>query len=345
MAAHFTNPLTPPNGGGWSRDRQNAILTAAMGLPRNPNTFANNPLHRASQKRTDDEWLKACLSDPSTRILPLWQLKPFVRNVDGAEDRREIGWWAPADMGDLMSDDGLCVLLGEMDKRVYFALDVPGGADLGEAAPFKGNGTFAKLRDVAAGLQPGEAAILAQAKSMIDWHARHKFCANCGQETTPGAAGYKRICAACGVEHFPRTDPVVITLVVKDDMCLLGRSAGFPGNMYSCLAGFIEPGESIEEAVVREINEEVGVNVTCIRYHSTQPWPYPSSLMIGCIAEALDDTVCVDGVEIESAKWILRADVCKLINGEYCDDIRLPSPMAIAHQLIRSWALEEDDAS
>ncbi len=329
-----------PSMGELPQSGRRAILAAAMS--RNPNTFANSPLNRASEKRSDKAWLEACLADPTTHILPLWQLKPFVTMAEAADESCDIGWLAPGELSGALSDQALCLFLGEMDGRAHFALDIRAEEDPGAEAPFNAAGTFAELRDVAAKLQPGEAAIIAQARSMIDWHGRHKFCANCGAKTAPVEAGYKRECSACGAEHFPRTDPVVITLVVKGDRCLLGRSARFPGNMYSCLAGFIEPGESVEEAVVREIEEEVGVTVSNIRYHSTQPWPYPSSLMIGCIADALDDNFRVDGVEIESALWLSREEVLKLVNGEERDDVRLPPPMAIAHQLVRAWALGEE---
>ncbi len=311
-----------------------------MGLPRNPNVFANNPLYRASEKRTDDNWLKARLADPSTRILPLSQIKPFMRERKGKDDRLDIGWLAPEDMTDILAAHPICVLLGERNGKAHFAVEITGDVDPG--APFAGTGMFVEYREVMAKLQPSDAAILAQAKSLIDWHRLHQFCANCGNKTVLTNAGYKRVCGTCGVEHFPRIDPVVITLVVKGDKCLLGRSARFPGNMYSALAGFIEPGETIEEAVAREIKEEVDVDVTNVRYHSTQPWPFPSSLMIGCVADAVDETVNVDGVEIESAIWLTRDAARKLINGEDADDMRLPPPMAIAHQLIRQWAFQDE---
>lgn len=311
-----------------------------MGFPRNPNTFANNPLHRASEKRADDNWLKARLSDPSTRILLLRHIKPFVREREGNDDGLDIGWLAPEDMTDILATHPICVLLGEQDGKAHFAVEITD--DMEPGISFSGTGMFAEYREVIAKLQPGDAAILAQAKSLIDWHRLHRFCANCGNETVLTNAGYKRTCGTCGVEHFPRIDPVVITLVVKGDRCLLGRGGRFPGNMYSALAGFIEPGETIEEAVVREIKEEVGVDVTNVRYHSTQPWPFPSSLMIGCIADAVDENVKVDGVEIESAIWLTRADARKLINGEDGNDMSLPPSMAIAHQLIRHWAFQDE---
>ena len=310
-----------------------------MGLSRNPNTFANNPLARVAEKRTDDAWLASCLADPATRLVPFWRLKPFIRGDEAAE----IGWLSPERLKVQLDAGAPCILLGERGGTVHFALDVESDEDPSSQSPFDGGGAFSELRDIAAKLEPGEAAILAQAKSLIDWHARHGFCAKCGEKTLLADAGYKRVCGTCKTEHFPHTDPVVITLVAYGDRCLLGRNARFPGVMYSALAGFIEPGESIEEAVVREIKEEVGVDVVNVRYHSTQPWPYPSSLMNGCIAEALDDKVEVDGDEIEAAIWLTRGDVKRLINGERRDDVRLPPPMAIAHQLIRAWAFDEEN--
>ena len=153
--------------------------------------------------------------------------------------------------------------------------------------------------------------------------------------------GYKRTCPKCSAEHFPRTDPVVITLVVRGDECLLGRGADWPENFYSAIAGFLEPGETVEEAVRREVMEETNIHVGDVRYHSTQPWPYPSSLMIGTIADALSSEITVDKTELADAKWISRGEALSILKGEGDDSFRLPPPMAIAHQLIRSWASED----
>lgn len=184
---------------------------------------------------------------------------------------------------------------------------------------------------------PGEAGALAQAKSLLLWHARHRFCANCGAPTAPGQAGLRRDCAACGAQHFPRTDPVTIMLVSHGDRCLLGRQARFVAGSYSCLAGFVSPGETIEDAVRREVLEEAGILVGRVRYLLSQPWPFPSSLMIGCLAEALDDAITLEREELEDGRWFSRQDAALMLERTHPDGLITPPPMAIAHHLIRAW--------
>jgi len=179
--------------------------------------------------------------------------------------------------------------------------------------------------------------MIATAKSMFEWRRKHRHCANCGAKTDVIEGGWKRVCPACTTQHFPRTDPVVIMLATKGERCLLGRQAAWPKGMYSALAGFLEPGESIEEACARELFEEAAVRATSVRYHSTQPWPYPSSLMIGLIAEIETDEAVADNIEIDEVRWFSRADAGALIRGELAD-AKAPPGMAIAHQLIKAWA-------
>jgi NAD+ diphosphatase len=172
---------------------------------------------------------------------------------------------------------------------------------------------------------------------MIDWHNRHGFCANCGAATTLTDGGYRRACGNCNAEHFPRTDPVVIMLPIKGDRCVLGRSPRFPPTMWSCLAGFCEPGESIEEAVRREVAEEVGVTCARVRYFASQPWPFPASLMIGCHAEAVSDEVVIDKSEIEDARWFDRAELKSMLLRQHPQELSTPPPIAIAHHIIRDF--------
>jgi NAD+ diphosphatase len=173
---------------------------------------------------------------------------------------------------------------------------------------------------------------------MIDWHQRHGFCARCGTRTTMADAGYKRVCPNCNAEHFPRTDPVVIMLATHGDACLVGRGKQFPRGMFSALAGFIEPGETIEEAVRRELMEEAGLKVGRVTYHTTQPWPFPSSLMIGCFAEAESRDTKVDETEIAEVRWLERDLARRLVKGEGVDGVWVPPAIAIAHHLIKDWA-------
>jgi NAD+ diphosphatase len=178
---------------------------------------------------------------------------------------------------------------------------------------------------------------LAEAKAVLGWHARHRFCPNCGAATNVVQAGWRRDCPSCHAEHFPRTDPVVIMLAIAGDRCVLGRSPRFPQSMWSCLAGFAEPGESIEEAVRREVREEVGLACARVAYFASQPWPFPSSLMIGCHAEALTENIVIDKSEIEDARWFERAELKLMLAREHPHGLAAPPPIAIAHHIIRAF--------
>jgi len=205
--------------------------------------------------------------------------------------------------------------------------------------PLEGLGRFEDLRAISMDLPSTEAAIAATAKSMFEWRRRHRHCASCGEISEVADGGWKRICPSCKAEHFPRTDPVVIMLPVHGEKCLLGRQAAWPKGMFSALAGFLEPGESIEEACARELNEEAGLRATQVRYHSTQPWPYPSSLMIGLIAEVENEDAAPDQTELDEVRWFTRPEARELIKGSL-PGARAPGAMAIAHQLIRAWSEE-----
>jgi NAD+ diphosphatase len=306
-------------------------------LPKNPNIFANSPLDRAAHLRTDQEWLAAALTDKRTLFIPVWKLMPFL--IKNREGRREAGWITSELAMPLMQPGATTIFLGLHRDGAHFAIDVSGSPDPSADGVLAGLGTFADLRTVAEEIDPGDAAILAQAKSIIDWHQRHGFCANCGNETAQADAGYKRYCEACNTEHFPRTDPVVIMLALQGDKCLLGRQAKWPQGFYSALAGFVEPGETIEEAVARELMEEAGIKIGDVLFHSTQPWPYPSSLMIGCYARATTTEITIDGNELSDAKWFSREEIRDSLQRKG-GDLRMPPPLAIAHQLVKSWIEE-----
>ncbi len=184
---------------------------------------------------------------------------------------------------------------------------------------------------------PGQLSAIAVAKSMVNWHQRHGYCANCGTRTAMREGGWKRECPNCKAEHFPRTDPVVIMLVALDDRVLLGRQKQFPPGMYSCLAGFVEAAETIEDAVRREIFEESGIRCTDVNYYMTQPWPYPSSLMIGCTARATSENIVVDRTELEDARWFDRSEATLMIKRQHPDGLAGPHPFAIAHHLLGRW--------
>ncbi len=226
------------------------------------------------------------------------------------------------------------IYLGTLAGSPVFAFALP-DAPAFEADPYR----TLDLRSIATegAVPPDEMGLLATAKSMLDWHARHGFCARCGTPTAMRAGGFRRECPACGAHHFPRTDPVVIMLVRRGDTCLLGRGAHFREGMYSCLAGFLEPGETIEAAVAREVFEETRVRVAGVRYHASQPWPFPSSLMIGCIAEGLDAAIVTDPAELADARWFDREAVLRMLEGRHPEGIHAPPPMAIAHTLMRAF--------
>ncbi len=182
---------------------------------------------------------------------------------------------------------------------------------------------------------------IAEAKAVLHWHARHRFCPNCGMATQAVDGGWKRTCPQCKAEHFPRTDPVVIMLVVEGDRCLLGRSPRFVPTMWSCLAGFIEPGESFEDAVHRETREEAGISCGRVKYYRSQPWPFPTSLMIGCHAEALTRDIVVDRAELEDARWFNKDEVVTMMQRKHAQGLTTPPPVAIAHHIIRAWVEDE----
>lgn len=300
--------------------------------------FSGNPLDRASEKRTDTEWVTSRRNDPSSFILPVWRLQPLLLGPE--KGPFEAGFLKPGLCESLASPDAPCVLLGTEKERALFALDISASEDPATVGPLAGLGHFRDMRAAAALLPAKDIAILGQAKAMIDWHQRHGFCARCGASTLFADAGYKRVCPDCNAEHFPRTDPVVIMLATHGDSCLVGRGKQFPRGMYSALAGFIEPGETIEEAVRRELREEAGVIAGKVTYRATQPWPFPSSLMIGCFAEADSREIKVDETELAEAIWLKRETARALINGERVEGLWVPPAIAIAHHLIKDFAFQ-----
>ena len=312
------------------------------------NIFAGGHLDRAGNARRNADWLAAQFDDPAARFLPMWQLKaPLQPN-----DTPSLNWVSRA-QAQVSLDGANAILLGVDPQNVpYFAFEVVSD---GDTPPFP-DIRYEEVRSIAPSIPRGDASLLAQARSLIDWHRRHGFCAVCGAPTRMADAGYVRRCSStgCGASHFPRTDPVVIMLIAHGDRCLVGRQQWFPNGFYSTLAGFMEPGESIEEAVRREVWEEAAIEVGEVRYHSSQPWPYPSSLMIGCIGEATTDQITVDEHELDDARWVDRDAVKRAIDkvtakafdpftevatpdesGEF--ELLVPAPMAIAHQLMRAW--------
>jgi NAD+ diphosphatase len=299
-----------------------------------PIVFTGSPLDRVAEKRRDPRWVAERLADESTRFLPLWRLEPLLKS--GGPGGLA---WARRILFEDLDAVPEPLLLGEADSVTHFAVDLSALEKPVEELGLAGQAGFEDLRAAAGRLPAGEAAIAAQARSLVDWHARHQHCAVCSGATQPKFGGLQRNCLDCGAEHHPRTDPVAIVLVVRGDRCLLGRGPGWPDRMYSALAGFVEPGESIEEAARREVLEESAVRVGDVRYVASQPWPFPSSLMIGCLGEALSEEITVDRTELQDAAWFDRAVVRQALEGRH-DELIVPPPFAIAHQLMRAWIAE-----
>lgn len=291
--------------------------------------FAVNPLDRLSDQREDAAKMQALLADPDARTLLLAGEAPLMTSVgDPLFSLAEAG-----DIGAL----GERVFLGLGPRGPLFACRI----ETYNPDDMQGPGlTTVDLRTIAVrGLVPPDlVGALGQAKSVLHWHARHRFCAHCGAPTRMTASGWRRECDACKTQHFPRTDPVVIMLTTRGEDCLLGRQARFPPGMYSCLAGFLEPGETIEDAVRRELYEEAGVRAGAVRYLASQPWPFPASLMIGCLAEVAAPELKVDHEELEDARWFTRDECRAILAGAHGGGVTCPPPMAIANFLMRQWA-------
>ncbi|MDZ4135566.1 MAG: NAD(+) diphosphatase, partial [Paracoccaceae bacterium] len=299
-------------------------------------TFGASGLDRAAQLRGDAPALADLLSKGG-QVLPIWRGKPLT--VAGAA----LGWVVAGHP--VLAAGQMPIFLGLDDGIARFAMDISdwspeAGAEAVEAGFFDASVQrhpalpddhhFAELRAIMVQLTPREAELVASAKAVLHWHRSHGFCSVCGAASEMDQAGWQRVCPACGAHHFPRTDPVVIMLVTRGNSLLLGRSAPWPEGMYSCLAGFVEPGETIEGAVRREVFEETGVSVGRVRYLASQPWPFPASLMFGCTAEALDDTITLDPVELEDALWISREDMVTVMSGTH-PRIKPARKGAIAH--------------
>lgn len=287
--------------------------------------FTGSPLDRADHLRCDPEAIAAAKTDPRARLLKLDALVPQVDGGGG------LGWTDLADA----ADGAELFLLGLADGRPHLVAWHP-ETPHGEPTPMRSPA----VREALAKLRPGDAATYAAARSLSEWHTRHRFCANCGHATMILRAGWARTCPNCATEHFPRVDPVVIMIAEHEGRALLGRGPDWPEGRYSALAGFVEPGESIEEAVAREIAEETGVRVSEVRYVASQPWPFPGQLMIACIAQAADDRVTIDPREIEDAIWVARDAVLAVLAGEAETPFLPPPPYAIAHTLLTAWANE-----
>ena len=295
----------------------------------NPCLFSSEPLDRDSVARSDFGWIKDQIANPDSILIPLYRGDPLI--ADG-----QPALLSAAARGEF-DQSAETVFLGRRDGKAYFAIDASAAPDPARA-PFAEIGEYTPLREAAAMLDGNDLAMIGQGRWFLDWHFRHRFCARCGGETRIADGGAKRQCLSCEAEHFPRTDPVAIVLAVHDDACLLGRGPEWPPGFVSALAGFVEAAETPEECAIRELKEEAGVTLTDVRYQFSQPWPFPSSLMMGFIADATDRELTLDKTEIAEAQWLSRDEVNALRAGEKRDDVRLPPRFTIARQLIERWA-------
>jgi NAD+ diphosphatase len=292
---------------------------------RPPNAFSGPYLDRAAHLRKDEAYIAQALRDPCSMIVPVWRSRSLVR-------RGPAGWSAAFvevshPFAATLPAAGL-VMLGQFDGRVYFAADVAGD----EPPQVLPEARFEDLRMIGAQLPEQEAGVLAYARGMLYWRHRHRHCGVCGAPNVSASAGHVMKCSseACGTDHFPRLDPAIIVLVTDGERALLGRQATWPAGRYSTIAGFVEPGESLEDAVAREVQEETGVTVLECDYHSSQPWPFPASLMIGYMARAAADTVPRADDELEDVRWFTRADLASGFPG-------LPPPQSVSFRLIEDW--------
>jgi NAD+ diphosphatase len=307
-------------------------MSAIEKFPLGQPAFVTNVLDRAAHLRTNEEKLFALEGRRDARAYVIYrdslvvkQEESGVRALLSIEEALKFG----ANAG--------TVFLGLRDGAPVFGMGIAPAAT--EKLVGRSDVAVTELRGMAmqGAVPPDQLSAIAMAKSMVGWHQRHGFCANCGARTAMKDGGWKRECGSCKAEHFPRTDPVVIMLVELGDRVLLGRQKQFPPGMYSCLAGFVEAAETIEDAVRREIFEESGIRCTDVTYYMTQPWPYPSSLMIGCTARATNYDIVVDHNELEDARWFDRTEATLMIRRQHPDGLAGPHPFAIAHHLLGRW--------
>ncbi len=300
------------------------------------NFYSGLPLDRAHHHRQDSDHLAARVASGEARALPVWRHQPLV----SCEDTPLPLWQSGKRAKTLIEEAELSVFLGERKGIFHFACDISA-----QIAPQDGwlgqqGGVFSDLRQIAPTLAPDDGSVMAFARGLIWWHRRALWCGKCGAPTKVTDAGHSRACSSkeCGERFFPRVDPAVIMLIVRGDRCILGRQALWPIGMHSTLAGFAEIGESLEETVIREVHEEVGIRIGRPEYQHSQPWPFPSSLMLGFRAEALEDSLRVDTNELERAAWFTRAELRVSPENE---EFRLPGKVSIARRLIEEWLAED----
>jgi NAD+ diphosphatase len=298
--------------------------------------FSGSRMERAADRRPDAAALAALARDRQTRFYLVGSELVALKTASGGHDPL-----FEADEKPGLGEAAEVAFLGLLDGSARFAVSLaPAAIAMLQA---RSDVELVDLRSIAVrGLVEGDhLAALAEGKALLNWHARHRFCPNCGAATRPVEGGWRRDCPACRTLHFPRTDPVVIMLAIAGERCLLGRSHRFQSGMWSCLAGFVEPGETVEEAVRRETHEEAGIICGRVSYFASQPWPFPMSLMIGCYAQARSREIVIDRAELDDARWFERGEVALMLSGQHPEALTAPLPIAIAHHILRAW-VEKD---
>lgn len=298
------------------------------------NFYTGAKVDRAGPLRPDSGWLAKRLGSPDARVVPVWREKNFIAFEGDDAQQPRMAWLGVEAAAALTDGVAALMLLGERDNIAYFTADLSHIEDTA-ALPALSHGVFAGLREVGVLLDRADGALLSYAKGLIHWHERHPFCARCGSPSRSKDAGHVRVCVNpdCKVSHFPRTDPAVIMLVHRGERCVLAHNRRNPNKMYSTLAGFVEPGESIEEAVAREVLEEVGITTGKIGYHSSQPWPFPGNIMLGFHAEAESTDIVIQESELVEARWFTRNE----IRDAEQNGLRLSRSESISRRLIEDW--------
>ncbi len=295
------------------------------------NVYSASPLDRVAHRRENEAWIAQQLDHPETLFVPVWRSRNLVAGMD--EGQPEAVYISGEAASALRMAGGPWTFLGQLGGRAVFAIDISSAE---EPIPLLSPelGKFVDLRAVGWGVPRPEAAVLAHARGLMHWRLRHRFCGVCGAPCEARNAGHVMRCTACDAEHFPRTDPAVIMLIHRGDRTVLGHSQRFPrANMYSTLAGFVEPGESLEEAVRREVREEAGIDVGDVQYHSSQPWPFPGNIMLGFYGEALTEDIVVEEAELMDVRWFTRAE----LREPDAHGFMLPRNDSIARRLIEDW--------
>lgn len=299
--------------------------------------YSGNPLDRGDRERRDEQWITDMTKERTSKFLPMRDLNVLV--LQGSQSG--LSWLSVDDMRQLGIGSN-ALFLGLLDGVACFVVDISGHEHAVRELSDGGVHRFVDARAATEFLSGTDSGIVAQARAQVNWHNRNGFCSICGHETLVKRGGQVRQCSECNTVHYPRVDPVVITMVSDNDRCLLGQSRGrlLRTNRFSALAGFIDQGESIEEAAAREIMEEAGISIKNVRYHSSQPWPFPHSLMIGCHADAVTTDISIDEEEMADVRWFERDEVLLALERK-SEILVIPGPIAIAYHLIKSWATND----